>query len=322
MMKLRAAVMALAGFAVVLASSSAGLAKDGVPGSGPLPQGTSPAPIVWIEGQGEAFMCFDSFPPTAIPDTSGIGVPCNITANRTIQDLNVYLDIPHTWVGDLSVRLVHQATTTSVVIMDRPGVPATMFGCAEDDVDVMLNDEGTAPVETFCGPGAPAIQGDLTPNNALSAFDGENFTGPGYWVLVVEDGRAGDTGMLNDWYLIDADDDHDGCTASREEGGNPLLGGLRDLDNFWDFFDTPGVANVRDRAISAGDLARVVERFGSSGSKSIDPLAAPPPPTAYHTAFDRTPPGTAPNGIDQSANGSITVQDISVIVSQFGHTCA
>jgi subtilisin-like proprotein convertase family protein len=311
----------LVALGVAVASSPASFAEDGASGSGPVPQGTSPAPVEWIPGQGEAFMCSAVSLPNPIPDNSGLGVPCNITVSRVIRDLNVYLDIPHTWVGDLTVTLIHQATATSVVVMDRPGVPATTNGCPEDNVDVMLNDEGTAPVETFCGPGAPAIHGDLTPNNALSAFDGENFTGPGYWVITIDDERVGDTGTLMDWYLLDADDDHDGCTASREEGNSPTQGGLRNVANFWDFFDTPGIANVRDRAITAGDLARVVGRFGTSGNKLTDPLSAPPAQPAYHPAFDRTPPGSQPNGNPQGPDGAITTQDVAVIVSQFGHSC-
>jgi hypothetical protein len=88
----------------------------------------------------------------------------------------------------------------------------------------------------------------------------------------------------------------------------------------WDFFDTPAAGNVRDAAITAGDLARVVGRFGSSGNKAIDPLSAPP--AGYHTAFDRTSPGETPNGEPQGPNGSVTAQDVALIVGQFGHSCA
>jgi hypothetical protein len=119
-----------------------------------------------------------------------------------------------------------------------------------------------------------------------------------------------------------ADSDGDGCDDEREVGPNPALGGGRDPNNVWDFFDTPNDANVRDGAITAGDLARVVARFGSSGSKALDPLSSPPPAPSYHTAFDRTSVGEAPNGHPQGPNGSVTAQDIALIVSQFGHSCA
>jgi hypothetical protein len=118
------------------------------------------------------------------------------------------------------------------------------------------------------------------------------------------------------------DSDGDGCDDDRETGPNPALGGGRDPDNVWDFFDTPNDANVRDGAVTAGDLARVVARFGSAGNKALDPLSPPPLAPAYHTAFDRTSPGSAPNGHPKGPNGSVTAQDIALIVSQFGHSCA
>jgi hypothetical protein len=118
------------------------------------------------------------------------------------------------------------------------------------------------------------------------------------------------------------DSDSDGCPDARELGPNPAQGGGRDPNNVWDFFDTPNDANARDGAVTAGDLARVVGRFGAAGNKALDPLTPPPAAPAYHTAFDRTSPGETPNGAAQGPNGSITAQDIALIVGQFGHTCA
>jgi hypothetical protein len=118
----------------------------------------------------------------------------------------------------------------------------------------------------------------------------------------------------------DPDDDNDGCTDARELGANPIQGGARSTKNFWDFFDTPGPGNVRDKAVTSGDLARVVGRFGANGSAGIDPVS-PPPASGYHTAFDRTPSG--PNVWNLGPpNGSVTSQDIALIVGQFGHSCA
>jgi hypothetical protein len=118
----------------------------------------------------------------------------------------------------------------------------------------------------------------------------------------------------------DPDDDNDGCTDAREIGAKPIQGGARSSKNFWDFFDTPAAGNVRDKAVTAGDLARVVGRFGTNGDAGIDPLA-PPPASGYHTAFDRT--ASTPNVWNLGPpNGSVTAQDIALIVGQFGHTCA
>ncbi len=114
------------------------------------------------------------------------------------------------------------------------------------------------------------------------------------------------------------DSDGDGCDDAYETSADLSHGGGRDPDNPWDFFDTPDAANVRDAAITVADLTRVVARFGASGDLTLPLFSPPSPPPAYHTAFDRTPNGP----VTASANGSITASDISLLVAQFGHTCA
>jgi hypothetical protein len=120
----------------------------------------------------------------------------------------------------------------------------------------------------------------------------------------------------------DLNDDGDSCTDAQELAPSPLAGGARNPKSFWDFFDTPDAANVRDAAVTAGDLARVVARFGATGGTGIDPLSAPPAAPAYHTAFDRSSPAPGADPWDAGPpNGSVTVTDIASIVAQFGHSC-
>jgi hypothetical protein len=119
------------------------------------------------------------------------------------------------------------------------------------------------------------------------------------------------------------DSDRDGCSDPRENGSNQMIGGLRNLKDFWDFFDTPGPGSVRDQAVSVADISRVVSRFGSSGTATTvnDALSNPPAAPAYHAAFDRGLTGPNPWNTGPP-NGSITVADISRSVSSFGHSCA
>jgi hypothetical protein len=121
------------------------------------------------------------------------------------------------------------------------------------------------------------------------------------------------------------DADSDGCSDAREAqtaAGSQVAGGRRDPNHFWDFFDTPDNTNVRDRAVTVADIARVVSRFGSSGSTAIDPLSPKPAAPGYHTAFDRSPapPGSDPWDLG-AADGSITIGDVAGTVVQFGHSC-
>jgi hypothetical protein len=118
------------------------------------------------------------------------------------------------------------------------------------------------------------------------------------------------------------DGDADGCTDSQESGPDQQLGGARDPSSFWDFFDTPNLNGLRDRAVTGTDLYRVLSRFSAIGDPMLDPLSAPPPAPAYHAAFDRGP-SSGPNPWNLSqADGSITGTDFFAILVQFGHTCA
>jgi hypothetical protein len=119
----------------------------------------------------------------------------------------------------------------------------------------------------------------------------------------------------------DPDVDGDGCTYIQEVLSLQFQGGLRDPKNFWDFFDTPDDSNIRDKAVASADFFRVLNRFGATGSSSIDPLSAPPSPPAYHTAFDRGPT-SGPNSWNlTAANGSISSTDFFAVLAQFGHSC-
>jgi hypothetical protein len=122
----------------------------------------------------------------------------------------------------------------------------------------------------------------------------------------------------------DADSDLDGCTDQKEDDLTPMTGGMRDHLNFWDFFDTPNTANVRDRSITGTDFFAVLARFGATGAaNSIDPLSPPPTAPAYHSAFDRGPVLGGGDPWDTgAANGAIAGADFFAILAQFGHSCA
>ena len=88
-----------------------------------------------------------------------------------------------------------------MTVIDRPGVPATPFGCSGDDIAVTLDDEGgDGPVEAMCATASPALFGAPTPNNPLSAFDGEALAGT--WTLRAVDIAGADVGTLDQWCLL------------------------------------------------------------------------------------------------------------------------
>jgi hypothetical protein len=122
----------------------------------------------------------------------------------------------------------------------------------------------------------------------------------------------------------ETDTDGDGCTDAQEQGTNPLAGGQRNPNSFWDFFDTPDSSNVRDRSIVVSDIFRISQRLGTSGTAtSVANALSTPPTSGYHAAFDRSAPSPGA-GLWASgpADGAVSVGDISYAVAQFGHSCS
>jgi subtilisin-like proprotein convertase family protein len=113
-------------------------------------------------------------PSLNIPDNNTNGVTSSVQISQTgeITSVRVYVNITHTYIGDLQVRLT-APSGTSILLHNRSG------GSADDIV-------GWYP-------------DDLTPANSLAAFLGEEMQGT--WSLKVSDHASYDTGTLNQWCL-------------------------------------------------------------------------------------------------------------------------
>ena len=172
-----------------------------------------------------------STPNLAIPDNNPAGVTNDmvVATAGTLSDLNVTLKVTHTWVGDLIFKLTNVTTGTTVTFVDRPGVPASTNGCSGNNIDATLDDEAAAPVETQCAGTTPTISGSFTPNNPLSAFDGQSLAGT--WRLTASDLVGSDTGMLTEWCLAPTttlpvgvfSDGFESGNTSAWSGASPLL---------------------------------------------------------------------------------------------------
>jgi hypothetical protein len=171
--------------------------------------------------------------PQSIPDnvpagvTMSLDIPCE--GQDAITDLDVSLQISHTWVGDLTVRITKQGGPTAL-ILDRVGLPEIdpTFGCSGDDIDAILDDGAATPVEDECDAGVPTISGEFIPGDPpgplLAAFNGEDQCGT--WELNVADFFDGDTGVVFGWCVIfntpagdDGGDDGGGDDGGGDDGG-------------------------------------------------------------------------------------------------------
>jgi len=142
--------------------------------------------------------------PLQIPDGDPGGIISRmlISGCDTVEDLDVSLEIDHSWIGDLVVVL-ESPSGTKTTLVDRPGFDGSGYGCGFSGLRAILDDEASLPVEDQCaddnGGSIPSIDGVFIPNEALQAFDGE--LGSGIWTLQVSDWAVENTGKLLDWQL-------------------------------------------------------------------------------------------------------------------------
>ncbi|HLO53691.1 MAG TPA: M36 family metallopeptidase, partial [Saprospiraceae bacterium] len=128
--------------------------------------------------------------PVTIPTTvATITSTINLTGcGGTISDINVKnLNITHSWVSDLVIRLTSPQGTT-VTLIDNP---------CNDENNILINFDDEALSAGY--PCPPIDNGNYIPFQSLSAFDGENFVGT--WTLTVVDEFNQDGGSLNSWSL-------------------------------------------------------------------------------------------------------------------------
>jgi len=109
----------------------------------------------------------------SIPDNSNaVTSTISFTEVRTITDLNVTLDISHTYISDLTVSL-QSPDGTNVVLHKRSGGSADNISATYDVA--------------------------ATPYESLTIFNGMESNGT--WTLSLQDSAAGDVGSLSSWTL-------------------------------------------------------------------------------------------------------------------------
>ncbi len=142
---------------------------------------------------------FTATPNLAIPDNNVTGITSSQTVSGLsggIQDINVRINITHTFVGDLVVSLVSPAGTT-IPLINRRGGSGLNF------TNTVLDDEAATSITTIASGGAP-FTGSFRPESPLSAVDGQNPNGT--WQLRVRDAASLDVGVLVNWSITFANE--------------------------------------------------------------------------------------------------------------------
>lgn len=118
---------------------------------------------------------------------SSASVPIQVSGGFTIGDLNVVLNISHTYIQDMTYTLEGPASIGSptVMLFNQP--------CGDnDDINCTVDDSG---INFTCASTPPAISGVVKPFENLSNFNG--LIADGTWILSVDDPFNGDGGSIN-----------------------------------------------------------------------------------------------------------------------------
>ena len=114
----------------------------------------------------------------------------NIPTSGTITDVNITMNVTHTWINDLVATLTSPAGTV-INLFTNPCDPNSSI----NDIAATFDDAGVA---LACG-NSPGISGLVIPETPLSDLNGETPTG--VWTLTIFDAFNQDGGSLNSWSL-------------------------------------------------------------------------------------------------------------------------
>lgn len=160
----------------------------------------SPTPTATSGLPPERFFCNTT--QATIPDNTVAGVASTMTVTDavSISDLNVRVDVNHTFIGDLVISLTHVETGRVAVLVERPGASVeNTFGCENNDISLTFDNQASRFAQSSCFPFSPAIRGSVIPDGSLDTFNGESAAGT--WQLRVSDRSPQDTGALLSWCL-------------------------------------------------------------------------------------------------------------------------
>ena len=129
--------------------------------------------------------------PVPIPDASTVSSTIEVTgAARSLTDVDLFVDIPHPYSGDLEVTLRSPAGTTALMVADIERRLPDVFA------DTTFDDQAGRAVSDYP---LDRVVTAVTPMKPLSVFRGEDPNGT--WTLTVVDDEAQDVGTLESWRL-------------------------------------------------------------------------------------------------------------------------
>ncbi len=173
--------------------------------------GPCPARVYTVDGQGLDLTPFDDLYDGSLGSMASITL--NVPDDLAITDVNVTLDVSHTWAGDLVVKLESPAGTL-IDLVSRAGLIETAddgTGCCGESSDLVFGNSyvlddaaldssenmgsgGEDPIDSFA-----LFSSGFANTMGLTLLNGESSAGT--WTLYVGDAAAADNGTLDGFTL-------------------------------------------------------------------------------------------------------------------------
>lgn len=257
-------------------------------------------------------------PALAITDGDSLGVSdvqtvsgLTGTLGSTTNLIGVAVNVTHTWIGD--VRMILTAPNgAQITLIDRPGVPASTYGCDGDDLDFTVIRGTGNDMENVCG-NLPAIAGDYTAANGqdLNAINLLGGSPNGAWTLAAADFATPDPGVINSWSLIFSNGPVASfnppasiCATSGNVNLSPLVTGTP--GGTWSGAGVTGTSLNPTGLTSTSITYTVTDGNGCTDSQTSTILIAPGAPSA---AFTFSATANTVTFTNTSTNGGTYVWD-------------
>lgn len=166
--------------------------SDGIRQPTELPRTSRP---IYLDGNnngqldGSVVQSFNKNTSLAITDNTTVQDTLAVAGvSGTILDIDVRVNLTHTWISDLQVWLV-SPSGQEVQLFNRHG------GSGDNLVNTIFDDAAT----TLISAGTAPFTGRFRPVQSLSAFNGQGANGN--WILRIRDNATDDTGTLTNWSL-------------------------------------------------------------------------------------------------------------------------
>ena len=199
----------------------------------------SEANFTTVDIQCQTFNASDT--PINIPDNNTTGISSTIAVNSgvIITDINVTVNITHTWVSDLILSLENPAGDR-IILSNRNG------GSGDNYNGTVFDQEATSPIAS----GVPPFIGSFVPDGDLSNFYGGVSSGD--WSLIISDNASQDIGQLNSWAIEicgSPSPDSDGDTIPDTVDNCPMIANTDQSD-----MDNDGIGDVCDDDIDGDGI--------------------------------------------------------------------